>query len=39
LAELNAAGHLLPIYMAIASLEHLGDLVARRNRRIACDHG
>jgi len=39
LAELNAAGHLLPIYMAIASLEHLGDLVARRNRRIACDRG
>ncbi|WP_287979596.1 SapC family protein [Sphingomonas sp.] len=37
LAELNAAGHLMPIYMAIASLAHLGDLVARRNRRIA--HG
>lgn len=37
LADLNAGGHLLPIYMAIASLAHLGDLVARRNRRGA--HG
>ncbi len=37
LAELHADGHLLPIYMAIASLAHLGDLVARRNRRLA--HG
>ncbi len=35
LAELNANEHLLPIYMAIASLAHLGDLVARRNRRLA----
>ena len=34
LAELNAAGHLLPIYMAIASLAHFGDLVARRNGRL-----
>lgn len=39
LAELNAAGHLLPIYMAIASLEHFGELVARRNRRIAHGRG
>jgi hypothetical protein len=34
LAELNADGHLLPIYMAVASLAHLGDLVDRRNRRL-----
>lgn len=34
LAELQADGHLLPIYMAVASLAHLGDLVARRNRRL-----
>lgn len=39
LAELNAAGHLLPIYMAIASLEQFGELVARRNRRIAHGRG
>lgn len=39
LAALNAAGHLLPIYMAIASLEHFGELVARRNRRIADGRG
>ncbi|AXJ96241.1 MULTISPECIES: SapC family protein [unclassified Sphingomonas] len=37
LAELNAAGYLMPLYMAVASLAHLGGLVARRNRRIA--HG
>ncbi|WP_433911102.1 SapC family protein [Sphingomonas yabuuchiae] len=35
LADLQAAGHLLPIYMAIASLAHLGDLVARRNHRLS----
>ncbi|EZP52580.1 SapC family protein [Sphingomonas sp. RIT328] len=34
-AELNADQHLLPIYMAIASLAHIGDLVARRNRQLA----
>lgn len=34
LADLHADGHLLPIYMAIASLAHLGDLVERRNRRL-----
>lgn len=33
LAELSAAGHLLPLYMAIASLGNLGKLIARKNRR------
>lgn len=33
LAELHAAGHLAPIYMAIASLGNLGKLVRRKNRR------
>lgn len=33
LADLHAAGHLLPIFMAVASLANLGALVARRNRR------
>jgi len=33
LAQLNRAGHLTPIYMALASLSNLRDLVARRNRR------
>lgn len=33
LAELNAAGHLLPLYMAIASLGNLGKLIRRKNRR------
>lgn len=37
LAELHAEGHLLPIYMAIASLANLGGLVARRNRRLTHD--
>lgn len=35
LAELNAAGHLAAIYMAMASLTQFGGLVARRNRRMA----
>lgn len=35
LAELNAADHLLPIFMAVASLANLGALIARKNRRIA----
>ncbi len=34
LAELNRAGHLLPIHMAIASLGHIGALVDRKNRRV-----
>ncbi len=33
LAELHAAGHLLPIYMAMASLGHLGKLVDRKNKQ------
>lgn len=33
LAELSAQGHLLPLYMAIASLGNLGKLIARKNRR------
>jgi hypothetical protein len=32
LGELHAAGHLMPIFMAIASLANIGDLVARKNR-------
>jgi hypothetical protein len=33
LGDLHREGHLMPIFMAIASLGHLGDLVARKNRR------
>jgi SapC len=33
LAELHGAGHLGPIYMAIASLGNLGKLVRRKNRQ------
>lgn len=33
LGELNATGHLMPMFMALASLSHLTDLVARKNRR------
>lgn len=33
LAELSAAGHLLPLYMAVASLGNLGKLIGRKNRR------
>jgi hypothetical protein len=35
LGELNAAGHLLPLFMAVASLGRFGDLIARKNRRVA----
>ena len=35
LGELNAAGHLLPLYMAVASLSRFGELIARKNRRAA----
>lgn len=34
LAELHAAGHLLPIFMAVASLSNIGALVARKNRSL-----
>lgn len=33
LGELHSAGHLEPIYMALASLGNLGKLVRRKNRR------
>lgn len=35
LQELHAAGHLMPIFMAMASIGNLNALVARKNRRIA----
>lgn len=34
-AELHAEGHLMPIFMAIASLGNVRDLVARKNKRAA----
>lgn len=34
LAELHEAGHLLPIYMAVASVGNLSRLVRRKNRRL-----
>lgn len=34
LAALNRDGHLRPIFMAIASLSQLGELVARKNMRV-----
>lgn len=37
LAELHAADHLLPIFMAIASLSNISALVARKNARLG--HG
>lgn len=33
IADLHAAGLLMPIFMALASLSSLGDLIARKNRR------
>ncbi|NII11210.1 SapC family protein [Oleiagrimonas sp. C23AA] len=35
LAKLHAAGHLQPIYMALASLSHLRDLIERQQQRSA----
>lgn len=35
LGELHAAGYLMPIFMALASLSHITDLVARKNAREA----
>ncbi len=35
LAELNAAGHLSAIFMMVASLSHMRDLIERYNRRLA----
>ncbi|RVQ69341.1 multidrug transporter [Croceicoccus ponticola] len=37
LGELHEAGYLMPIFMALASLSHITELVARKNRREA--HG
>ena len=34
LGELHAAGHLMPIFMALASLANVGELVARKNRSL-----
>jgi hypothetical protein len=34
LGELHRAGHLLPIFMAVASLANLGALITRKNRRL-----
>lgn len=34
-ADLHASGHMMPIFMALASLGNIGDLVARKNRRMA----
>ena len=34
LGELHRAGHLMPIFMALASLGRIGALVARKNRRL-----
>jgi hypothetical protein len=35
LGELHAAGHLQPIFMALASLSNIGAMVVRKNRRNA----
>lgn len=34
LGELHAGGHLMPIFMALASLSHLNELVARKNAKV-----
>ncbi|RYY47867.1 MAG: multidrug transporter, partial [Sphingomonadales bacterium] len=34
LGELHAAGHLMPIFMALASLANFSELIARKNRRM-----
>jgi hypothetical protein len=35
LAELHRDGHLMPLFMALASVSQFGGLVARRNARIS----
>ena len=35
LGALNADGHLLPIFMVLASMSHFGDMAARKNARIS----
>jgi hypothetical protein len=37
IAELHSAGHLMPVFMALASLSNLAALVERKNRRLG--HG
>ena len=37
LAELHSAGHLMPIFMTLASLANLSALIERKNRRLG--HG
>ena len=37
LGELHAGGHLMPLFMAVASIGRIGDLVRRKNKRTA--HG
>ena len=37
LGELHGAGHLLPIFMAVASIGRLGELIRRKNRQVG--HG
>lgn len=34
IAELHGAGHLMPLYMALASLANIGALVARKSQRL-----
>lgn len=34
LGDLHAEGHLMPIFMAVASLGHLSELIARKNARM-----
>lgn len=34
LTDLHAGGHLMPVFMALASLSNIGALVARKNRRL-----
>ena len=34
LADLQQGGHLLPIYMALASIDNFAELVARKNRQV-----
>lgn len=33
-ADIHAAGHLMPIFMALASLGNVSDLIARKNKRL-----
>ena len=35
LDDLHRAGHLMPLFMAVASVAQFNELVARKNRRVA----